>query len=188
MVLGMELRVPSFPAVLIPAVFLLLGPVLMLAQVSPDSGPMSIPKSNHDSAPNSIHGGDHIKLPPPPATEKVPVVDNYFGTKITDDYRWLEEPKSAETRDFIDQQIAYTDRYLKQARVRPEFADSLDALVHITSWSTPIQRGDSYFFMKQLSSEEQASIYVRHGWSAASAPESKTKKPPILKQEKIFDW
>jgi prolyl oligopeptidase len=176
MVLGMELRVPSFPAVLIPAVFLLLGPVLMLAQVSPDSGPMSIPKSNHDSAPNSIHGGDHIKLPPPPATEKVPVVDNYFGTKITDDYRWLEEPKSAETRDFIDQQIAYTDRYLKQARVRPEFADSLDALVHITSWSTPIQRGDSYFFMKQLSSEEQASIYVRHGWSAASAPESKTKK------------
>jgi prolyl oligopeptidase len=179
MVLGMKLRAPSLPSFLMPAVFLL-GSTLMLAQVSPDAGPTSIPKSNHDASPNAIHGGDHIKLPSPPETEKVPVVDNYFGTKITDDYRWLEDAKSTETRDFIDQQMAYTDRYLKQARVRPEFADSLDALVHITSWSIPIvrptQRGDSYFFMKQLSSEEQASIYVRHGWSVAPAPASNTKK------------
>jgi prolyl oligopeptidase len=113
----------------------------------------------------SVHGGDHITLPPPPATEKIPVADDYFGKKITDDYRWLEDPKSVETRNFIDQQIAYTERYLKQAKVRPNFADSLDALVHVTSWSTPIQRGESYFYSKRLASEEQSSIYIRHGWS-----------------------
>jgi prolyl oligopeptidase len=139
---------------LFAALALLLGSVLMNAQ--------------------AIHGGDHITLPPPPTTERVPVVDNYFGTKITDDYRWLEDAKSAETRAFLEQQMTYTDRYLRQARVRPEIAENLDGLVHVTSWSTPIQRGDSYFFMKRLSSEEQASIYVRHGWSIPDAPAPKT--------------
>ena len=33
-----------------------------------------------------IHGGDHIRLPLPPETEAAPVVDNYFGTKITDEF------------------------------------------------------------------------------------------------------
>ena len=137
------------------------------------------------SAQEPIHGGDHIHLPPPPETDKVPVVDNYFGTKITDDYRWLEDAKSTETRDFLDKQIAYTDRYLKQARIRPEFSDNLDALIHVTSWTTPIQRGDSYFFLKRLSGEEQASIYVRHGWaaSATSKPAAKPQKSGQVNDE-----
>jgi len=125
--------------------------------------------------PQTVKGGDRITLPLAPETDKVPVVDNYFGTKITDDYRWLEEAKSPETRAWIDQQIAYTDRYLKQAKVRPEIAENLDALIHVTTWSNPIQRGDSYFFMKRLSGEDQASIYVRHGW-AAGAPQKTSAK------------
>ena len=138
------------------------------------------------TAANVIHGGDHITLPAPPPTEKIPVVDNYFGTKITDDYRWLEDAKSTETRSFIEDQMAYTDRYLKQAKIRPEFADSLDALVHVTSWSTPIQRGDDFFFTKRLSSEEQASIYVRHGWSATGPKIPATKgKPPVERGKDI---
>src|SRR6201992_1011726 len=68
-----------------------------------------------------IHGGDNITLPAPPATEKHPVTDDYFGTKITDDYRWLEDAKSPATRAFIDAQMAYTDRYLHQAKIRPAF-------------------------------------------------------------------
>lgn len=123
----------------------------------------------------SIHGGDHITLPAPPPTESIPVIDAYPGTKITDNYRWLEDSKSEDTREFVDKQIAYTDRYLKQAKVRPEIADELDALIHVTSWSTPIQRGDSYFFSKRLSSEDQASIYVRHGWAAPKTPTVKNK-------------
>jgi prolyl oligopeptidase len=126
-----------------------------------------------------IQGGDHIRLPQPPPVDKDPVVDNYFGTKITDDYRWLEDAKSSETRNFIEQQMAYTDRYLKQAKVRPGIVDNLDALIHVTSWSTPVQRGDSYFFAKRLSDEEQASIYVRHGWAgmgSATAASSRQGK------------
>ncbi|WP_263350322.1 prolyl oligopeptidase family serine peptidase [Acidicapsa acidisoli] len=141
-----------------------LTPVAIAAQTAKES-----PK---EPARDTIRGGDHIHLPSPPAADAIPVVDNYYGTKITDNYRWLEDAKSAETRDFLDKQIAYTDRYLKQAKVRPEFADNLDALVHVTTWTTPIQRGDSYFFTKRLSGEEQPSIFMRHGWAASSAVKS----------------
>ena len=138
-----------------------------------------IAQTPNQASQEPIHGGDRIRMPLPPEVEKKPVVDTYFGTKITDNYRWIEDAKSPETRDFIDKQMAYTDRYLKQARVRPEFSDNLDVLIHVTSWSTPIQRGDSYFFTKRLSAEEQASIYVRHGWALASAAKA---KPTSTKQ------
>lgn len=136
-------------------------------------------------AAQTIHGKGGITLPAPPPTEAVPVVDNYFGTKITDNYRWLEDAKSTDTRNFLEQQMAYTDRYLKQAKVRPEFADSLDALVHVTSWSTPIQRADSFFFTKRLSTEEQGSIYVRHGWTPPKT--ASARNPQAGKDIRLID-
>ena len=60
---------------------------------------------------------------------------------------------------------AYTARYMEQARIRPQIADDLDQLEHVTSWTLPIARGDDLFFMKLLAGEDQASIYVRHGWA-----------------------
>jgi prolyl oligopeptidase len=114
----------------------------------------------------SIHGGDGITLPPPPSVEAVPVADDYFGAKIPDSYRWLEDAKSTETRAFLDAENAYTSRYLKQARIRPQLVDDLDALEHVSRWSMPIERDGNFFFIKRLAGEEQASIYIRRGWTA----------------------
>ena len=116
----------------------------------------------------SIHGRDGITLPPPPVIEANPVVDNYYGAKITDNYRWLEDAKSAETRNFIDQQNAYTTRYLKQNPIRNQAVDDLDPLEHTSRWTIPIQRAGNYYFMKRLAGEEQPSIYVRRGWTGAA--------------------
>jgi prolyl oligopeptidase len=113
----------------------------------------------------SIHGGDHITLPEPPAVEAKPVTDNYFGTKIVDNYRWLEDSKSADTRAFIDAENAYTNEYLQQAHIRSQIADDLDPLIDITSTTAPIARGDNYFFLRRLAGEGQFSIYMRHGWT-----------------------
>lgn len=113
----------------------------------------------------AIHGRDGITLPPPPAVEKIPVTDDYFGTKVIDNYRWLEEGKSAETRAFIDAENAYTARYLKQARIRPDVVDDLDALENVSETGAPTERGGSYFFSRRLAGEQQFSIYVRHGWT-----------------------
>ena len=32
-----------------------------------------------------------------PETKKVDTVNDYFGTKVADPYRWLEDPQSPET-------------------------------------------------------------------------------------------
>ncbi|MGD0729785.1 MAG: prolyl oligopeptidase family serine peptidase [Terracidiphilus sp.] len=113
----------------------------------------------------AIHGRDGITLPQPPAVEAIPVADDYFGTKIVDSYRWLEDANSTETRAFIDAQNAYTARYLKQARIRAQAADDLDALENVSVTGAPRERAGSYFFMKRVAGEQQFSIYVRHGWT-----------------------
>ncbi|HUN86928.1 MAG TPA: prolyl oligopeptidase family serine peptidase [Terracidiphilus sp.] len=113
----------------------------------------------------AIHGRDGITLPAPPSADASPVVDNYFGTKVTDNYRWLEDARSDETRGFIDAENAYTDRYMKQARIRPQVVDDLEPLEQVDSWSIPIERAGNYYFQKRLAGEAQVSIYVRHGWT-----------------------
>jgi prolyl oligopeptidase len=113
----------------------------------------------------TIRTGDGISMPPPPPVAADPVVDKYFGTKIPDSYRWLEDAKSEDTRAFIDAQNAYTTRYLKQARIHSQAVEDLEALEQVSAWSLPMQRGENYFFMKRLSDEEQPSIYTRHGWT-----------------------
>src|SRR5882724_3864386 len=85
----------------------------------------------------TIHGRDGITLPSPPPVEADPVTDNYFGTRITDSYRWLEDAKSTQTRAFIDAQNAYTSRYLKQAKIRNQILDDLDPLENVSQTSTP---------------------------------------------------
>ena len=113
----------------------------------------------------TIHGREGILLPSPPPVEASPVADDYFGTKISDSYRWLEDARSTQTRAFLDAQNAYTARYLKQARIRPQVLDDLDALENVTRADVPTERAGSYFFLKRLAGEQQASIYVRHGWT-----------------------
>jgi prolyl oligopeptidase len=118
------------------------------------------------AAAQAIHGREGITLPPPPAAEAVPVADDYFGTKILDSYRWLEDAKSPETQAFIDAENAYTARYLKQARIRPQILDDLDALESVSAESIPLQRANSLYFLKRLAGEQQVTICIRRGWTA----------------------
>lgn len=112
-----------------------------------------------------IHGRDGITLPPPPTVQTQPVTDNYFGTKLTDNYRWLEDAKSPETRAFIVDENTYTARYFRQAHIRSQILNDLDGLEHVSRWSLPIERNGDLFFLKRIAGEDQSSIYVRHGWT-----------------------
>jgi prolyl oligopeptidase len=42
------------------------------------------------------------------------VQDDYHGTKITDHYRWLEDPQSEPTKKWIDAQVKVWDQYLNE--------------------------------------------------------------------------
>ncbi len=113
----------------------------------------------------TIRGRDGITLPTPPPVDANPVTDNYSGTRVVDNYRWLEDAKSTATRDFIDAENAYTNRYMKQARIRQQVVDDLTDLENVSAADRPRQRGDNYFFRKRLAGEQQYSIYMRAGWT-----------------------
>ncbi|HEY1768449.1 MAG TPA: prolyl oligopeptidase family serine peptidase [Terracidiphilus sp.] len=114
---------------------------------------------------HAIHGRGGITLAAPPEAEAAPVTDDYFGTKIVDNYRWLEDANSPETRAFINAENAYTNTYLQQARIHAQAADDLDALENVSDAGAPIERAGNFFFERRLAGEQQYSIYVRHGWT-----------------------
>jgi prolyl oligopeptidase len=94
----------------------------------------------------TIHGRGGITLPTPPPVNADPVTDNYSGTRVVDNYRWLEDAKSTATRDFIDAENAFTNRYMKQARIRQQVVDDLTELENVSAADRPLQRGEIYFF------------------------------------------
>src|SRR5512146_1433728 len=110
-----------------------------------------------------VHGGNGVFLPPPPLTKVEPVTETLHGKKITDDYRWLEDGQSPETRAWIASQMEYTEKYLSQVKIRPEIARRLSELQRVETIDVPAERNGKFFFTKRLPDENQASIYLRDG-------------------------
>jgi prolyl oligopeptidase len=68
-----------------------------------------------------------VTVRPPPATMR-PVIDDYFGTSVSDSYRWMEDSKSAELDQWMRQQNEYARNVLGRIRVRSELLRRIDAL------------------------------------------------------------
>src|SRR5579862_808591 len=60
----------------------------------------------------AVYAGDDSKTSStptaPPRAEEKPVIDIFHGTKVLDNYRWLEDGKSPETQKWVEQEMAYT--------------------------------------------------------------------------------
>jgi prolyl oligopeptidase len=111
----------------------------------------------------AVHGRNGVTLPPPPVAKVQPVDEKFGDTTVTDPYRWLEDGKSPETRAWIDKEMAYTEKYLAQVKIRPEIKKRLRELLHVESFTIPLEANGVYFFKKRLADENQGSIYLRKG-------------------------
>ena len=104
--------------------------------------------------------------PPTPKIDNV--TDEYFGTKIVDPYRWMEDLKSDETQKWMKGQADYTDNYLKKLPMRDEL---FKRLTEVSSASAAVsgirQRGNWFFYTKRGADEEDFSLYVRDGLNGA---------------------
>lgn len=105
-----------------------------------------------------------------PTTRKDAVVDDYFGTKVPDPYRWLEDDNSAETKAWVKAQNTVTRAYLDAIPQKAAIRARLEKLWNFEKVSLPFTvGGHRWFFSKNDGLQNQAVFY------AAPSPDAKAK-------------
>ncbi len=98
----------------------------------------------------------------PPGTPKEPVVDNFHGAEVVDEYRWLEEDvrRSRRVAEWVERQNAYTRAYLEQLPGREAIAERLTHLWDYEKLGTPSKRGGRYYIYKNDGLQNQYVLYM----------------------------
>ncbi|GAB2289272.1 hypothetical protein Dimus_023577 [Dionaea muscipula] len=89
------------------------------------------------------------------------VVDNYHGALISDPYRWLEDPDSEETKDFVEKQVKLTESVLETCETREKLRKNLTELFDYPRYDPPFRRGDKYFYFHNTGLQAQNVLYVQ---------------------------
>jgi prolyl oligopeptidase len=102
-----------------------------------------------------------------PKTEAVPLVEEKFGVKVADPYRWLEDdvrvnPKVAE---WVKAENAVTNAYLHTIPGKDVLAARMKKLFDYERFGLPEKAGGHYFFTKNDGLQNQSVLYVRKGLS-----------------------
>ncbi len=94
-----------------------------------------------------------------PKTKKGEVVDTYFGTKVADPYRWLEDDRSAETKAWVEAQNKVTQNYLNKIPFREGIKNKLTELWNYEKFSAPFKEGGYTYFYKNNGLQNQSVLY-----------------------------
>ena len=98
-----------------------------------------------------------LSYPPSPRHDQV---DFYHGVAVPDPYRWLEDPQSAASRQWIEAQNQVTSAYLETLAGRSAISDRLTQLWNFERYSTPFKQGGRYFYFKNDGLQNQSVLYT----------------------------
>jgi prolyl oligopeptidase len=112
----------------------------------------------------------HVRRPnaiaaPPPAPVR-PVTDEYFGVKVVDPYRYMEDLKDPQVVLWFKAQDDYTRAVLASIPGRDPLLTRIKVLDEgATARISDVRRlpGDHYFYQKRLASEDVPKLYKRDG-------------------------
>jgi prolyl oligopeptidase len=96
-----------------------------------------------------------------PPTATVDVVDDYFGERVADPYRWLENDTSAATAAWVEAENLVTNQYLAKIPFRGALLDRLTALTNYEKIGTPFKKHGRYYFYKNDGLQNQSVLYVQ---------------------------
>ena len=85
-----------------------------------------------------------------PRAPKSNQIDDYFGTKIADPYRELENADSQPTRKWIEAENKLTFDYLTTIPERNRIKERLTALWNYERYGVPFHEGRNYFFTNNI--------------------------------------
>ncbi len=98
-----------------------------------------------------------------PNTATEDVKDDYFGTAVADQYRWLENDTAANTEAWVKEQNAVTFDYLSKIPFRDEVRSRFEELFNYPKFGAPFQVGEYFFFSKNDGLQNQSVIYRQKG-------------------------
>ena len=98
-----------------------------------------------------------------PPARRADQVDDYFGTRVADPYRWLEDVDAAETRAWVEAENAVTFAYLATIPARDSIRHRLTELWDYPRFGTPFKKRGQYFFFKNDGLQNQSVLYVQEG-------------------------
>ena len=94
-----------------------------------------------------------------PETKTVEQVDEYFGTQVSDPYRWLEDDRSAETEAWVEAQNKVTFDYLAKIPFRDALKQQLTDLADYEKYGSPFKKNGKYYFFKNDGLQNQSVLY-----------------------------
>jgi prolyl oligopeptidase len=105
---------------------------------------------------------------------QAPIVDSadvYFGTRVPDPYRWLENDTAAATGDWISAERKTTEDYLAKIPFRSGVKKELTTLYNYARMSAPEKHGDYYYFHKNSGLQNQDVLYRNKNLADSSGTE-----------------
>ena len=96
-----------------------------------------------------------------PKTKKVDTVTDYFGTKVNDPYRWLEDDRSEETEEWVKAENKVTFGYLDKIPFKDDLKKRLSEIWNYEKIGAPFKEGDYTYFSKNDGLQNQYVIYRR---------------------------
>ncbi|SCW54514.1 prolyl oligopeptidase [Sphingobium faniae] len=100
-----------------------------------------------------------------PAAARQPLVEDHFGVKVADPYRWLENDLRADpaVRDWVARENALARRYLDALPARDILRERMAALFAHGRYTVPRKAGGLYFYGYNKGLQNQTPLYVREG-------------------------
>lgn len=105
-------------------------------------------------------------LPPAPVAKQIPVTDEYFGTKVVDPYRWMEQPyeSNGDLQSYLRTQNDRTRAILDSIPERKAIAARVTALTETINSSSGVARRKGILFYERLTPGASVpKLYVRNG-------------------------
>ncbi len=113
--------------------------------------------------------GQEAAAPPPPPAPVRPVKDTYFGTDVTDPFRWLEDGERPDVQEWYQTQGAYASTTLRQLLSRGKMLARLQELTQESPHRIKgLQRvGGQFFFLKRRANTATWALAMRDGLDGA---------------------
>ncbi|MEO5966664.1 MAG: hypothetical protein ABIP69_00260, partial [Ferruginibacter sp.] len=85
--------------------------------------------------------------------------DEYFGVKVADPYRWLEDDRSEETAAWVKEENKITQDYLSKIPFRESIAKRYEKIFNYERFSAPSVHGEYYYYSRNSGLQNQSVIY-----------------------------